>query len=66
MTKQEFLDKYGVYEGQLEYVNDFKMMVLSTLSDLQHTGNLSHIDNIKEFVMDYFSVTKNDSEIIWK
>ena len=61
MTKQEFLEKWKMPEFMIETNTDFKMMLLSNISSIQECGDISKddiskLDTIKEFIMDFYNV----------
>lgn len=59
MTQKEFTDKHNIIEGMLETNTDFKMILLSNLSDLQVSSDEGYnpqksINAIKEFIIDFY------------
>ena len=69
MTKQEFLDKWGVLEFMIETNTDFKQMVLSNIEDIKYCrteGEIeTRVDAIKEFVMDFYSAQPKNVATHW-
>lgn len=66
MTQQEFLKKYGFNDVMFDTNTDLKMVLLSNLSDIQATGDISKIDNLKRFIIDFFETQKKHQELNWK
>ena len=65
MTKQEFLEKWGMPEFMIETNTDFKMMLLSNISDIQESGDISKFDVIKEFISDFYSAQPKNVATHW-
>jgi len=65
MTKQEFLDKWKMPEFMIETNTDFKMMLLSNISDIQESGDISKFDVIKEFISDFYSAQPKNVATHW-
>jgi len=65
MTKQEFLDKWKMPEFMIETNSDFKMMLLSNISDIQESGDISKLDVIKEFISDFYSAQPKNVATDW-
>ena len=70
MTKQEFLEKWGMPEFMIETNTDFKMMLLSNISSIQENGNVSKddilkLDKIKEFISDFYSAQPKNVATFW-
>jgi hypothetical protein len=65
MTKQEFLDKWKMPEFMIETNSDFKMMLLSNISDIQESGDISKLDVIKEFINDFYSAQPKNVATDW-
>lgn len=65
MTKQEFLDKWKMPEFMIETNTDFKMMLLSNISDIQESGDISKFDIIKEFISDFYSAQPKNVATHW-
>jgi hypothetical protein len=60
MTREEFEEKYHYYQGEVVGDEEFKLILLSNLSDLE-VFNISEsaynrIESLKEFIIDYFNV----------
>jgi len=58
-TKEQFMEKYNIIEGMLETNTDFKMILLSNLSDIQVSSDEGYnpqksINAIKEFIIDFY------------
>lgn len=59
MTKEQFAEKYNLPEFMLESNRDFKMLILSNLSDIQAIGGLNEegrerINSLKRFIIEYY------------
>ena len=54
MTKQEFIEKWGMLNFMIETNTDFKMMLLSNISNIQERGNISELNIVKEFIIDFY------------
>ena len=54
MTKQEFLEKWGMPEFMIETNTDFMMMLLSNISNIQESGDMSNLSIVKEFISDFY------------
>jgi hypothetical protein len=70
MTKQEFLEKWQMPEFMIETNTDFKMMLLSNISDIQESGDMSKDDIsklniIKEFISDFYNSQPNNVATFW-
>jgi len=65
MTKQEFLDKWKMPEFMIETNTDFKTMLLSNISDIQESGDMSKLDIIKEFISDFYSSQPKNVATHW-
>ncbi len=65
MTKQEFLDKWKMPEFMIETNTDFKTMLLSNISDIQESGDISKLDIIKEFISDFYSAQPKNIATHW-
>lgn len=65
MTKQEFLDKWQMPEFMIETNTDFKMMLLSNISDIQESGDMSKLDIIKEFISDFYNAQPSNVGTHW-
>lgn len=65
MTKQEFLDKWKMPEFMIETNTDFKTMLLSNISDIQESGDISKLDIIKEFISDFYSAQPKNVATDW-
>ena len=65
MTKQEFLEKWQMPEFMIETNTDFKMMLLSNISDIQESGDISKFDVIKEFISDFYSAQPKNVATHW-
>lgn len=65
MTKQEFLDKWKMPEFMIETNTDFKTMLLSNISDIQESGDMSKLDIIKEFISDFYSAQPKNVATHW-
>lgn len=65
MTKQEFLDKWKMPEFMIETNSDFKTMLLSNISDIQESGDMSKLDIIKEFISDFYSAQPKNVATHW-
>lgn len=66
MTQEQFLEKYGLKNLMFDTNTDFKYMLLSNLSDVELTGDITKIDNIKRFIIDFFETQKKHQELNWK
>ena len=66
MTQEQFLEKYGLKILMFDTNTDFKYMLLSNLSDVELTGDITKIDNIKRFIIDFFETQKKHQELNWK
>jgi len=66
MTQEQFLKKYGLTELIFDTNTDLKYTLLSNLSDVEFTGDISKIDNIKRFIIDFFETQKKHQELNWK
>ena len=60
MTKNEFLEKWGLPEFMISTNTDFKMMLLSNISSIQENGKLEKgeiekLNVLKEFISDFYS-----------
>ena len=65
MTKQEFLEKWQMPEFMIETNTDFKMMLLSNISDIQESGDMSKLDIIKEFISDIYNAQPSNVGTHW-
>lgn len=65
MTKQEFLEKWQMPEFMIETNTDFKMMLLSNISDIQESGDMSKLDIIKEFISDFYNAQPSNIGTHW-
>jgi len=65
MTKQEFLEKWQMPEFMIETNTDFKMMLLSNISDIQESGDMSKLNTIKEFISDFYNSQPNNVATFW-
>lgn len=65
MTKQEFLEKWQMPEFMIETNTDFKMMLLSNISDIQESGDMSKLDIIKEFISDFYNAQPSNVGTHW-
>ena len=70
MTKQEFLEKWQMPEFMIETNTDFKMMLLSNISSIQECGDISKddiskLDVIKEFIMDFYNAQPSNVGTHW-
>ena len=65
MTKQEFLEKWQMPEFMIETNTDFKMMLLSNISDIQESGDMSKFDIIKEFISDFYNAQPSNVGTHW-
>lgn len=65
MTKQEFLEKWQMPEFMIETNTDFKMMLLSNISDIQESGDISKFDVIKEFISDFYNAQPSNVATHW-
>ena len=65
MTKQEFLEKWQMPEFMIETNTDFKMMLLSNISDIQESGDISKFDVIKEFISDFYDAQPKNVATHW-
>jgi len=59
MTKKQFTEKHNIIDGILKTNSDFKMILLSNLSDLQIRSDEGYnpqrsINAIKEFIIDFY------------
>ena len=66
LEKKIFLEKYGLKELMFDTNTDFKYMLLSNLSDIELTGDITKINNIKRFIIDFFETQKKHQELNWK
>ena len=66
MTQEQFLEKYGLKNLMFDTNTDLKYMLLSNLSDVELTGDISKINNIKRFIIDFFETQKKHQELNWK
>ena len=66
MTQEQFLEKYGLKNLMFDTNTDFKYILLSNLSDVELTGDITKIDNIKRFIIDFFETQKKHQELNWK
>ena len=65
MTKQEFLEKWQMPEFMIETNTDFKMMLLSNISDIQESGDMSKLNIIKEFISDFYDAQPKNVATHW-
>ena len=65
MTKQEFLEKWQMPEFMIETNTDFKVMLLSNISDIQESGDMSKLDIIKEFISDFYNAQPSNVGTHW-
>jgi hypothetical protein len=66
LEKQLFLERYNLTDVMFDTNSDLKMMLLSNLSDIQETGDISKVDNLKRFIIDFFETQKRHQELNWK
>ncbi len=66
MTQEQFLEKYGLKNLMFDTNTDLKYMLLSNLSDVELTGDITKIDSIKRFIIDFFETQKKHQELNWK
>ena len=65
MTKQEFLEKWQMPEFMIETNTNFKMMLLSNISDIQESGDMSKFDIIKECISDFYNAQPSNVGTHW-
>ncbi len=65
MTKNEFLEKWGLPEIMIETNTDFKMMILSNISSIQENGDITKLDVLKEFISDFYSSQPKNVATHW-
>jgi len=75
MTQQEFLEKWNISEDMIRTNSDFKMILMSNLSDLQFKCDVgynvhtleSHMQNdinqIKSFIIDFYDAQPKSVDI---
>jgi len=66
MTQEQFLKKYGLTKLIFDTNTDLKYTLLSNLSDIEFTGDISKIDNIKKFIIDFFETQNRHQKLDWK
>lgn len=66
MTQEQFLEKYGLKNLMFDTNTDFKYILLSNLSDVELIGDITKIDSIKRFIIDFFETQKKHQELNWK
>jgi len=70
MTKNEFLEKWGLPEFMIETNTDFMMMLLSNISSIQENGNLEKgeiekLNVLKEFIMNFYDAQPKNVSTHW-
>ena len=59
MTKQEFLNKWGIDEMFVDTNTDFKQTLLSNIDNIRNSrteGEINeYVDKIKEFIIDFYA-----------
>ncbi len=70
MTKNEFLEKWGLPEFMIETNTDFKMMLLSNISSIQENGDIvksdiEKLNVLKEFISDFYSAQPKSVATHW-
>lgn len=68
MTQKEFNKKWSIHPLMLQTNNDFKMILLSNLSDLQIRCDAgydpqSNINQIKSFIIDFYDTQPKSVDI---
>ena len=68
MTQKEFNEKWCIHPLMLQTNNDFKMILLSNLSDLQIRCDAgydpqSNINQIKSFIIDFYDTQPKSVDI---
>jgi hypothetical protein len=69
MTKQEFLNKWGIDEVFVMTNTDFKQTVLSNIEDIKYSrteGEISErVDKVKEFIIDFYAAQPKNVLTDW-
>jgi hypothetical protein len=69
MTKQEFLNKWGIDEVFVMTNNDFKQTLLSNIDNIRNSrteGEINeYVDKIKEFIIDFYSAQPKNVLTDW-
>jgi hypothetical protein len=69
MTKQEFLNKWGIDEVFVMTNNDFKQTVLSNIEDIKYSRTVGEIDErvdkVKEFIIDFYAAQPKNVLTDW-
>jgi hypothetical protein len=59
MTKQEFLNKWGIDEMFVDTNTDFKQTLLSNIDNIRNSrteGEINeYVDKVKEFIIDFYA-----------
>lgn len=68
MTQQEFLEKWNISAFMIRTNSDFKMILMSNLSDLQIRCDAgydpqSNINQIKSFIIDFYDTQPKSVDI---
>jgi len=69
MTKQEFLNKWGIDEFYVATNNDFKQTLLSNIDNIRNSrteGEINeYVDKVKEFIIDFYSAQPKNVLTDW-
>jgi len=69
MTKQEFLNKWGIDEMFVDTNTDFKQTLLSNIDNIRNSrteGEINeYVDKIKEFIIDFYSAQPKNVLTDW-
>jgi len=69
MTKQEFLNKWGIDEFYVATNTDFKQTLLSNIDNIRNSrteGEINeYVDKIKEFIIDFYSAQPKNVLTDW-
>jgi len=69
MTKQEFLNKWGIDEVFVMTNTDFKQTLLSNIDNIRNSrteGEINeYVDKVKEFIIDFYSAQPKNVLTDW-
>ena len=69
MTKQEFLNKWGIDEMFVDTNTDFKQTLLSNIDNIRNSrteGEINeYVDKVKEFIIDFYSAQPKNVLTDW-
>jgi hypothetical protein len=69
MTKQEFLNKWGIDEFYVMTNNDFKQTLLSNIDNIRNSrteGEINeYVDKVKEFIIDFYAAQPKNVLTDW-